>query len=296
MTTGKAADVSVPGTFFRIFLNRELRPSARRCVASILRNFFFCQYRAALFRGKIPISQVDHPLDDDIPFIPRWIKIYLDFTHFWIRCLGFFLREFRESAWPAVNSITDTIRALYVFAGETYSKNLSTTHLPFYIRNFLFLSIHLFDPHLMCIPSLHVMIMICAYTQFTRLVRGFDDSGVYDARVTEIRRGARDITEAVLYVKQHSVNCIAAAMYAMTCFNGELFPPEEAEDFAARLFNPAGTEVPSPADQLPKMDEKTGIAARAHIVKLYREFLSQRPDGREDWAKPLLDFLEPLRN
>jgi hypothetical protein len=291
----KVSAISVSGTFFRIFSNRELRPSARRCVASIFYNFFFCQHRAALFKGRIPVSQVDHPLDDEIPFIPGWINIYLDFTHFWIRGAGFLLREFRERAWPAVNSITDTLRALYAFAGEVYSKNLSTTRRPFYIRNFRFLSIHLLDPHLMCIPSLHVMIMICAYTQFTRLVRGLDDSGAYETQVTEIRRGARDITEAVVYVKQHSVNCIAAAMYAMTCFNGELFPPEEAEDFAARLFNPAGTEVPSPADRLPKMDEKTSIAVREHIVKLYREFLSRRPAGQEDWAKPLLDFLEPRR-
>jgi hypothetical protein len=145
------------------------------------------------------------------------------------------------------------------------------------------------------------MVMICAYTQFAAAIKELDGSGAYDAQVAEIRRGARDITEAILYVKQHSVNCVAAAMYAMTCFDEGLFPPKEAEDFAARLFAPlTANEAPGPTEKLPKIDTETGDAARDHIVKLYREFLSQRPGGQGGapkgaWAKPLLDFLEPLR-
>jgi len=287
------ADIPVTGTFFRLILNRRLRPHARTCVASIFYNFFFSQYKAALFKGKVPVSQVDHPLDEKIPFSPAWITVYMDFTHFWIRCGGFLLREFGERAEPLVSRLLDAMGAVYAFAGETYRKNLSTTRRPFYIRGLRFFLIHLFDPHLMCIPSLHVMVMICAYTQFTASMKELDDPTA--AQVAEIRRGARDITEAILYVKQHSVNCVAAAMYAMTCFDPGLFPPEEAEDFAARLFAPpAAAEPPGPADLLPKIDTATGNIMREHIVKLYREFLSQGK-GQEDWTRPLLDFLEPLR-
>ncbi|MDR3248224.1 MAG: hypothetical protein LBT39_05505 [Treponema sp.] len=275
-------------------MNRHLRANAGKCIALIFYNFFFCQYRAALFKGRVPVSQVDHPLDERIPFCPEWVKIYLDFTQFWIRITGFLLREYREKAWPAVNAILDSMGAVYAFAGEVYGKNLSTTRRPFYIKGFHFLLIHLFDPHLMCIPSLHVMVMIRAYTQFTAIMKDLDAAGVHKAKVAEIRRGARDITEAILYVKQHSVNCVSAAMYAMTCFDPALFPPAEAENFAARLFCPVGTEVPSAADTLPAMDNETAKAAREHIIQLYRRFLSQNDAATEDWTKPLLDFLRPL--
>jgi hypothetical protein len=150
----------------------------------------------------------------------------------------------------------------------------------------------------MCIPSLHVMVAILTYTSFRRIMGelGQGDSPL----VEEFRRGALDITAAILYVKQHSVNCVAAAMYAMTCFDGAAFPPEEAEVFASRLFS--GKEsaghggnagLPSAAG-LPGIGEEAAAAVRGHIVKLYRRFLESRAPGSA-WEKPLLEFLEPLR-
>jgi hypothetical protein len=281
-------------------MNRQLRPHACKCIAAIFYNFFFCQYRSALLK-KLPVSPVDHELDERIPFTPAWDKFYMDFTPFWIRIVGFLLGEFGEKAWPAVMSIFDSVANLYDFAGEVYGKNLSTTRRPFHIKGFRFFLMHLCDPHLMCIPSLHVMVTAHAYTQFTRIINTLDTNHTYTPLLGEIRRGARDIIEAILYVKQHSVNCVAAGMYALTRFDPELFPPEEAKNFAARLFTTGGAEPASPADDLPWMSVETADLAREYIIKLYRSFLSQGETAasavteRESWAKPLLDFLESRR-
>jgi hypothetical protein len=274
-------------------LDRRLRPRARRCIASIFYNFFFCQYRAALagkFNAKrsIPVSRVDHELDGRIPFAPQWIAVYLDFVGFWVRMLGFLLTRFGGEGRNEAAEFMDAMGALYRFAGDVYRKNLSTTARPFYVKRPRFLLLHLFDPHLMCVPSLHVMAAILTYTRFKAAMEKLDGRRRFSPLAAEYRRKAQDITEAILYVKQHSVNCVAAAMYAMTCFDGTAFPPEEAASFCSGLF--AG-ESPWTAE-LPRIGAEAGDAARRHILALYRSF-TRPPAG--PWEQPLLDFLRPLR-
>ncbi|MDR0399325.1 MAG: hypothetical protein LBH51_00090 [Treponema sp.] len=291
--------ISTAGALRRLLLNRRLRPHIRRCAASIFYHFFFCQYRAALagrlkMRGRIPVSQVDHELDALIPFVPGWVGVYLDFVGFWVRMLGFLLGRFGGKGRGAAADFLDSMGRLYAFAGEVYQRNLSTTRRPFYIRRPRFLLIHLADPHLMCIPSLHVMVAIHSYTRFARIMEELEggDAGSSGASplAAGFRRGALDITEAILYVKQHSVNCVAAAMYAMTRFDGAAFPPEEAERFGAELF--AGDSARTAT--LPRIGPEAGERVREHILELYRRLCRQAGAG-EDWARPLLDFLEPLR-
>jgi len=154
------------------------------------------------------------------------------------------------------------------------------------------------DPHLMCIPSLHIMVVIRTYTLFREIIKNMGEEKNFSAQAEELRRGAMAITEAVLYVKQHSVNCISAAMYAMTKYDPVLFPPEEAKLFASEIFREAA--VPGKAD---------GEEIREHIFSLYSKFLSggeasnnNQPTNNspganpgEDWTAPLLNFLKPLR-
>ncbi|MDR2259029.1 MAG: hypothetical protein LBE14_07770 [Treponema sp.] len=254
-----------------------LRKATVKTIGSIFYHFFFCQYRAALLPGRIPVSSVDHPLDAKIPFAPSWVAVYLDFVAFWVRILSFLLRAYRRRVYKSAGEFVESMGRLYAFAGEVYRKNLSTTKRPFYIRRPRFLLIHLVDPHLMCIPSLHVMVVIRAYTKFRAVIRGLGDEARFARQIDEIIRGALAITEAILFVKQHSVNCVAAAMYAMTCFEGPLFPPEEAELFASRLFTRS----------LPPEDAEI---LRTHIINLYRQFLSQRKTAKT-WDEPLVNFL-----
>jgi hypothetical protein len=280
---------SVPLTFVRVLSSPYLRTTGLRCIASILRNFFFLQSRAAFLPGLIPVSKVDHPLDSKIPFLPTKVNIYLDFVAFWIRTMGFLLRHCGRKALEPVRNFMETMGGLYALAAEVYRKNLSTTERPFYIRSPRFLIIHSLDPHLMCIPSLHVMVVIRTYTRFAEILKLIGEEERFAQNVEELRRGALAITEAVLYIKQHSVNCIPAAMYAMTKFDSSLFPPEEAERFASDIFIDAE-----------KPDKAETLEIRERIVSLYRRFLahSQAPQcnspkyNSTDWTEPLLAFLK----
>jgi len=94
--------------------------------------------------------------------------------------------------------------------------------------------------------------------------------------VEALRRRALEITEAILFVKQHSVNCVSAALYAMTRFDPALFPPEEAAAFVQDLFT------------------TTPLEGREHI----REMITTRfwafveaGASAPSWEAPLLAFL-----
>ena len=272
---------SLGKSFLRVLGHPYLRVTALRCIASILRHFFFAQYRAAFLPGRIPVSRVDHPLDLKIPFLPGKVNIYLDFVAFWIRGLGFILRNYGRQALEPARHFIETMGQLYAHAADVYGKHLSTTYRPFYISHPRFLPIHGLDPHLMCIPSLHVMVVVRTYTFFGDLFRAL---GKEDAapRSAELYRGAIAITEAVLYIKQHSVNCIPAAMYAMTRFEPRLFPPEEAARFAEELFF---------REKDPAAEDAQAI--RQYILSMYRRFLAEG-ENAADWKKPLLDFLREM--
>jgi len=283
--TEPIAKESVPLAFIRVLGRSYLRTTALRCIASIFRYFFFLQYRAAFLPGRIPVSRADHSLDEKIPFLPGKVSIYLDFVAFWVRSLGFLLKNSGRRAMEPVRNFLETMGSLYAFAAEVYSKNLSTTNRPFYIARPRFLLIHAVDPHLMCIPSLHVMVVIRTYTLFSEILKTLGEEKRYADQAEELRLGAIAITEAVLYVKQHSVNCIPAAMYAMTCFDPLLFPPAEASEFVSCLFRNA--KVPDNGD---------GEEIREYIFSLYSRFVEQGKTAGEnaDWKTPLLDFLNTL--
>ena len=275
----KIAKESVPLTIFRILGSPYLRTTALQCTASIFRNFFFLQYRAALFPGLIPVTRVDHPLDLKIPFRPDKVNVYLDFIAFWVRCLGFLLRHCGRKALEPVRNFIECMGQVYAFSAEVYRVNLSTTDRPFYIKRLRFLIIHAVDPHLICIPSLHVMIVIRTYTLFKKIIKTLSLEERFAAQAEELLRGALAITEAVLFIKQHSVNCISAAMYAMSRYDPGLFPPAEAERFALEIFREGES-----------LNKEDGDEIREYILTLYRRFLEEG-EKSEDWKKPLLDFL-----
>jgi hypothetical protein len=289
-------DESPSYAFLKSFFVPSLRPAFCISVPSIFYNFFFRQYRAAVLPGRIPVNAVDHPLDEKIPFVPSWVTIYLDFIGFWVRMLSFLLRRYRRRAYAPVKDFILSIGKLYAYAADVYKKNLSTTKRPFYIARPRFFLIHLTDPHLMCIPSLHVMVVIRTYTGFAVIAKSLGESEELKEQVLEMKYGALAISRAILFVKQHSVNCIAASLYAMTCFDAVLFPPKEADAFTGLLFTPApsfggshGGNHPSAAPNmlLPEADQ---AAIKSHILGLYRRFLSEREPAKS-WDEPLVNFM-----
>jgi len=306
----------VPYAFSKTLGNASLRPTTLRCLFSIFYNFFFSQFCAALFPSRIPVSRVDHPLDLKIPFLPVWVKVYADFTSFWIRVLTFMIKNCGRRSFGAVREFIASIGELYAFVAKVYRKNLSTTNRPFYIARPSFFIIHSFDPHLMCIPSLHVMVAVFSYMKFAATLRVLGAAEKYAAQIEEMRLGALAICRSILFVKQHSVNCIGASIYAMTHFAPELFPREEAEVICAGIFKePPPARIPEmrcirvagarascgaircktcpfsvPMMELPAAD----IAEiTAHITDSYRHFFAEGKKARS-WEEPLLNFLRGL--
>jgi len=237
-------------------------------------------------------------LDNKIPFDPSWVKIYIDFVSFWIRMISFFLRCYGRKAYKPAKEIILSIGELYKMASVVYKKNLSTTKRPFYIARPHFLLIHLVDPHLMCVPSLHIMVAVFTYRIFEKTARQFADEKNLKEQIDEMKYGALAISQSVLYVKQHSVNCIPAALYAMTCYCPELFPPEEAENFTKMLFSPVPASInvkinyafhPDFSSSL-KICETDQAQIKKYILDLYRRFLKERETSKS-WEDPILKFL-----
>ena len=269
------ADESVFRLIFSFFYDPYFRSTARKSASSIFKNFFILQYNAA-FSKRYPVSQVDHPLDQKIPFKPEKVDLYAEFLNLFIRAMSFLLRNFGSQVKEDVKNALESIGILYGKAAEIYVKNFSTTKRPRYLKRFKFLIIHTFDPHLMCIPSLHVMVLIQTYTKFREILRKLGKEEAFLTQIEELRRNALAISEAVLYIKQHSINCISAAMYAMSRYDSS-FHPEEAELFARDLFKDA--------DSISYEDAQ---AIRNHIISLYHRFFDQKTSV---WEEPLLEFL-----
>jgi hypothetical protein len=288
--------------FIKSFFTPILRPAALKCIFSILYNFFFCQHRAAFLPGRVSIARVDHPLDEKIPFRPVWITIYIDFAQFWIRMITFFTRRYGRRAFIPIRDFIISMGELYAYAAQVYRKNLSTTKRPFYIARPRFTLIHLLDPHLMCIPSLHVMVVIHTYKQFIAIARKLGEEEKLKDQIEEMKLGALAISQAILFVKQHSINCIPAALYAMTCFSPDLFPPEEAASFANLLFSstpdknniPKDCRVHPAASPSIKISQDDQAQIKNHILFLYRKFLTDR-EMSKPWYEPLLKFLREYK-
>lgn len=280
-----------------------LRPVSVMVIQTICYNFFIRQFIFAFLPGKIPVKKVDHPLDEKIPFVPSWVTIYIDFTQFWIRVISFYIRRYGRKVLIPIRDFIASMGRLYVYAAEVYFKILSTTKRPFYIARPRFLMIHLVDPHLFCIPSLHVMVVIHTYTMFSFIARKLGIEEKLKNQVQEMKKGALAISQAIFFVKQHSINCIPAALYAMTNFSSGLFPKEEAENFIKELFSPAPSrgDVPTKCLVHPCASPSTRIAIndqeliKRHILSLYNQFMEERKISKS-WEEPIINFLKKMPN
>ena len=254
-----------------------------KTLAAIFVKFFFYQFQTVLFPKTRPVVSVDHPLDENIPFVPSWVGLYNTFTVFWMKSAGWLLKTFGSEAAADIAAFTSDIALLYNEAGDVYGRCQSTTNRPGVIADPNFVVIHIFDPHLHCVPSLHVM--VCAYTGFmtSEIIRKYaDDPADYQAELDWVHRNALEIIESVLLVKQHSVNCIPAGYFMMS----GLFEKFES-DWAYRYM-----------DEMFASDPK-GITDAGQIVnyikKLYTRFMNEyKING--DRTQVILDFLKEYEN
>lgn len=271
---------SIKTYLYLLFCPRTFIP-LMKCVHTALHKFFILQFSVKLGFRKIPVVQVDNSLDKLVPFSPNRISTYLDFIHSLARPLGFCLSQFnrKERAKIAVN-ILDNLRNCYETAYHVYSFSMSTTNRPHYKKDRHFRLIHALDPHLMCVPSLHVAIMIMAWIFYRDVFKSpiFDDEE-RKFYTDQVFASAKAITETVLYVKQHSVNCIPAAVYMMTIMHKDSFSLDDAVYFIDSLF----TESTDISDEIKKN-------IRAYIHVMFERFLLENC-SEEDWTIPIKRWL-----
>lgn len=272
--------ISAFGVALRALRHPDVARAICGYVGTVINDFFWLQFAVKWGVRDIPVVDVDHPLDDQLPFSPDKVGAYLDFVAFWIRPLGYLGRRFgvRAQRRHAV-AFLRLLQRCYREAAEVYRFRMSTTRRPRYCRG-RFALIQWFDPHCLCVPSLHVMIVVAAYTffrqAFAELQAGHAES---DALNRELFDGAVAITESVLYIKQHSVNCVPAALYAISRIAPDAVSQSDVEAFVDRLFRDA-----------PRLGEGVPEQIRAFVRDGFGRLTA---DGRgdADWQPAVQRFL-----
>ncbi len=251
---------------------------------TVVTKFFWLQFSVKLGFRKIPILSVDNALDKKVPFDPFKIPIYLDFIHFWIRPMVFILNKYgAKKAVPYCAKFFSIIDKSYQQAARIYSFRMSTTDRPMCkvdksVQKY-FNTIRTADPHYLCVPSLHIAIVVLAYSFFRKTFQELEmDKEEQDFYNAELYRGALDIGETVLYVKQHSVNCIPAALFMMTNLIPEYFTKDDAKIFIDDLFKTAED-----------IQEQDKIDIHNHIFNMYNNLLQEKGDN--DWTEPVKNWL-----
>lgn len=153
-----------------------------------------------------------------------------------------------KKALPIVVDFLNTIALTYKSASRVYKMCMTTTARPKYYKNFHFRLIHFWDPHYLCVPSLHIGVVSLVWSYYKNL---FNSDKILDSEISvtekkdfldELYDGAIEIAETVLYIKQHSVNCIPAALYMMTFLLKPYFTAEDGIHFLRDLF--VKTDIP----------------------------------------------------
>lgn len=251
---------------------------------TVVTKFFWLQFSVKLGLRKIPVLPVDNALDKKVPFNPLKVPIYLNFIHFWVRPMVFIINKYgTKKAVPYCAKFFAIIDKSYQEAARIYSFRMSTTDRPMckvdksVQRHFN--TIRTVDPHYLCVPSLHIAIVVLAYTFFRQTFKELEmDNKEQDFYNAELYRGALDIAETVLYVKQHSVNCIPAALFMMTNLIPEYFKAEDARIFINDLFKDC-TDIQS--------EDKINI--HNHIKNMYENLLQEK--GDKDWTEPVKNWI-----
>ena len=206
----------------------------------------------------------------------------MHFYPLWVKCLYFLYREFGRRSLPTIGVFMHEIADLYLEAAKVYRVCQSTTKRPKYLGSAHFRIIHLTDPHLHCVPSLHVLVVVLNSIRFCQFVDRLSHNGAaYAKQKRYVYTQAVEITNSILYVKQHSVNCIPAALYALSKYAGE-FTENDARAFI---------------DDLLRNDR---LETREEIVRFihtrYQSFMESELNG--SYRNVLIDYLrsfEPAR-
>lgn len=235
----KISDYKSSTTVLFVFLNPDVFLTAVSFLKTVFVDFFITQFARKFGFTKTPIAKVDNELDQKIPFTPSKVGTYIDFVPFWIRPLSMLIKRLGyKNAKPYVIDFLKKITLAYSSAAKVYKICMSTTDRPRYHKLFYFRVIHFFDPHYFCVPSLHICVISLVWTFYRDAFSKIKEISEEDKKnyLDEIYNRAIEIAEAVLYIKQHSVNCIPAALYMMTVLIRPNFTAEDGIQFLCDMF------------------------------------------------------------
>lgn len=268
--------------YFRLLWSPRTAGVSWKFIFTVIKNYLGTQFLQKWGFYHLPVVHVDSPLDKKIPFTPAKVHVYMDFVYLFLRPVTMLIRRFGiKKAAPICNAWFTATTTTYREAGRMYRHCLSTTERPAYRENFQFRVIHAFDPHLLCVPSLHIALIALAEVFFKR---EFKNAGLSDAECfkknTELYNRAIEIAESVLYMKQHSVNCIPAALYMITKLFPELFTPNDATNFINDMF--LSTEL---------INQKDVSSIKEYISFMYERYLLEGV-AADDWRDPVIRWID----
>ncbi len=243
--------------------------------------FFLLEYLQKIHIFRIPVKHVDHQLDEKVPFDTSLYPVYMDFIKFWLRPLVMYKKRF--GLYQGSKLTGEWFRYLdiiYDGAYEIYRYSLTTTYRPL-TDDKRVKKMRGADPHYCCIPSLHIAIILLCWS-FHRMV--FERENFTQEEKTnwekQLYEQAVKIGESVLYMKQHSVNCIPAAIYLVTKAVPDLFSQSDAVKYINDLF--------VERNDVKEADKKS---IRAHIQDFY-EGLVIEGLHEEDWTLPVKRWID----
>ncbi|MGN0728638.1 hypothetical protein [Treponema sp.] len=250
-------------------------------IANVIQKFFIVQYLEKFHIIHIPIKNVDHEIDSKIPFKQEFAQCYLDFVNYWIRPMCLTMK--RYGSFEGIKISSEYVRymiMLYKEAYKIYSHCLTTTVRPVPTTKAA-KGIQFWDPHYLCVPSLHISIVIITIAFYKML---FDREEFLQEEKDQWNRELYvhgiEIAESVLYMKQHSVNCISAAIYMVTKTAPELLTQEQATAFIDDMFK--NSEY---------VEKNDAMRITSCIKEMYQNLMEQS-QNEQDWTVPLKEWLE----
>ena len=269
------------------FLFLTLRPCTAKkawgLIFTILRDFFLLQHLQKLHITKRPVLNVETEIDDKIPFSPSYVSIYLGFVEFFIRPMDMLKKRLGYlKAAPYLCLYLKFLTNIYKNASAIYRYCMTTTTRPKYYKTHKFRTIHFFDPHLLCVPSIHVAISAGSYAWYKQLFKtGIIPEEEAELRLAEIKKQAVEIVESVLFIKQHSVNCIPIALYMLSStMSKSFFTIQDSISFIDSLFV-----------NTPEVSEPVRKEIIEHFYYLYERTLLESKYSA-DWEECVRHWLE----
>lgn len=250
-------------------------------IGTVALKFFIAQYLEKLHILRVPVKHVDHSLDDRVPFREEFLPVYMRFINFWVDTIAMLETKFGVWHGAAMGSrLLYYLRLAYSSAYDIYSYCMTTTFRPDSADKGV-RALRRADPHFFCVPSLHIAIVALTWSFYRKL---FDEEdfteGEKIAWLSELREEGCAIGQSVLYLKQHSVNCLPAALYMMCRIAPELFTPDDARLCISELL--ASAEYITAEDK----------AEITEYISAFFTMLINDTEGEQDWTLPLKHWLD----